>query len=92
MKGNSEPHFTITCGGERREEHVIEATHLGNGESQPEASHSTPEGGERGGNVKGEPLVSKALAEGLCYKARHGVRLFPFGFRLELDFFLYRTC
>ena len=42
--------------------------------------------------VKGEPLVSEALAEGLCYKAGHGVRTFPFGFRLELDSFLYRTC
>jgi hypothetical protein len=42
--------------------------------------------------VKGEPLVSEALAEGLCYKAGHGVRPFPFGFRLELDSFLYRTC
>jgi hypothetical protein len=42
--------------------------------------------------VKGEPLVSEALAEGLCYKAGHGVRPFTFGFRLELDSFLYRTC
>jgi hypothetical protein len=43
-------------------------------------------------SVKGEPLVSEALAEGLCYKAGHGVLPFPFGFRLELDSFLYRTC
>jgi hypothetical protein len=42
-------------------------------------------------NVKGELLISKALAKGLYYKARYGVRLFPFGFRLELDSFLYRT-
>jgi len=35
----------------------------------PETPHFLPEGEEWEGNVRGEPLVSEAPADSLCYEA-----------------------